>query len=265
MSVVRIISLGAGVQSTAMALMAAHGEITPMPDCAIFADTQWEPRRVYEHLDWLEKQLSFPVYRVTAGSIVDHIQRNSNYSGQQFASVPWFTENGGMGRRQCTREFKIEPIAKKIRELLGYRPRQKIPAKSVEMWLGISSDEAIRMKPSFNDWQINRWPLIENNISRRQCLVWIHNHGYPTPAKSSCIGCPYHSDDYWRKMKDFSPAEWDEACRVDAILRNGGHKMKYQQFMHRSLVPLSDVDLSTPRDWGQLDLFINECEGMCGV
>jgi len=32
-----IISLGAGVQSSTMALMAAHGEITPMPDCAIRA------------------------------------------------------------------------------------------------------------------------------------------------------------------------------------------------------------------------------------
>lgn len=46
----RILSLGAGVQSTTLALMAAHGEIGPMPDCAIFADTGWEPKAVYEHL-----------------------------------------------------------------------------------------------------------------------------------------------------------------------------------------------------------------------
>ena len=59
-----IISLGAGVQSSTMALMAAHGEITPMPDCAIFADTGAEPRKVYEWLDWLEKKLPYPVYRV---------------------------------------------------------------------------------------------------------------------------------------------------------------------------------------------------------
>jgi len=35
----RALSLGAGVQSTTLALMAAHGEVGPMPDCAIFADT----------------------------------------------------------------------------------------------------------------------------------------------------------------------------------------------------------------------------------
>ncbi len=33
---IHIISLGAGVQSSTMALMAAHGKITPMPKCAIF-------------------------------------------------------------------------------------------------------------------------------------------------------------------------------------------------------------------------------------
>ena len=41
-----ILNLGAGVQSSTMALMAAHGEITPMPDVAIFADTGWEPYEV---------------------------------------------------------------------------------------------------------------------------------------------------------------------------------------------------------------------------
>ena len=44
----RIISLGAGVQSTTMALMAARGMIPGgLPDCAIFADTGAEPASVY--------------------------------------------------------------------------------------------------------------------------------------------------------------------------------------------------------------------------
>lgn len=43
----RVLSLGAGVQSTTLVLMAAHGVVGPMPDCAIFADTGWEPKAVY--------------------------------------------------------------------------------------------------------------------------------------------------------------------------------------------------------------------------
>tara|TARA_Y100000310_G_scaffold174058_1_gene174178 strand:+ start:1068 stop:1460 length:393 start_codon:yes stop_codon:yes gene_type:complete len=68
-----VISLGAGVQSTTMALMAAHGEITPMPSAAIFSDTGWEPAGVYNHLKWLMSGnvLPFPVHIVNNGNIRD--------------------------------------------------------------------------------------------------------------------------------------------------------------------------------------------------
>ena len=56
-----VLNLGAGVQSSCLALMAAMGEVKPMPDFAVFADTQAEPKSVYDWLDWLEKQLPFPV------------------------------------------------------------------------------------------------------------------------------------------------------------------------------------------------------------
>lgn len=111
----RILSLGAGVQSTVMALMAAKGEIGPMPDCAIFADTGWEPAGVYEHLDWLEKQLPFPVYRVQRSNIKTDIENAQNATGQRYVAMPFFTENGGMGRRQCTAEYKIQPVRKNTR------------------------------------------------------------------------------------------------------------------------------------------------------
>ncbi len=54
-----VLSLGAGWQSTALYLMAMDGEIPVRFDCAVFADTQAEPRAVYEHLAWLEAQGRF--------------------------------------------------------------------------------------------------------------------------------------------------------------------------------------------------------------
>ena len=48
-----VISLGAGVQSTTLYLMASQGLITPTPVAAIFADTGWEPPAVYAHLSRL--------------------------------------------------------------------------------------------------------------------------------------------------------------------------------------------------------------------
>ena len=114
---VRIISLGAGVQSTVMALMAAKGELDPMPDCAIFADTGYEPQGVYDHLEWLEKQLPFPTYRVSSGNIKSDIQKGVNTTGLRFVAMPFFTKEGGMGMRQCTNEYKIVPLKKKTREI----------------------------------------------------------------------------------------------------------------------------------------------------
>ena len=256
------ISLGAGVQSTTMALMAARGDIAPMPDCAIFADTRWEPIEVYEHLAWLEPLLPFPVHRVSAGNLRDNAICGVNLSGNQYQEIPWYSSKG-MGKRQCTNKYKIEPIAKKQRELLGCVPRQRVPVGSSEVWIGISTDEIQRMKGARNKWQVNRWPLIEAGMSRRDCLEWMRDRQYPTPPKSSCIGCPYKTNSQWREMRENDPESWADACEVDAAIRNS---RRCTQFMHRSLKALSEVDLSTPAERGQVEFgFLQECDGMCGV
>ncbi len=89
----RVLSLGAGVQSTTLALMAAHGEVGPMPDCAIFSDTGWEPKAVYEHLAWLMSPnvLPFPIHIVSGGNIRDDLIAGAQ--GARWASIPAFTRN----------------------------------------------------------------------------------------------------------------------------------------------------------------------------
>lgn len=267
-----VLSLGAGVQSTTMALMAAHGEIGPMPDCAIFADTQWEPKAVYDHLNWLRSPnvLPFPVHIVTAGNIRDNIISRRNTTGGRYAAIPWFTVNPdgshGMGRRQCTSEYKLKPMMHKLRDLLGVGRRGRIAPGSVEVWIGISTDEIFRVKAAKQRWMTNRHPLIEAQMSRRDCLRWLHKHGYPMPPKSSCIGCPFHNNQMWRDMRDDRPSEWNDAVEIDRWMRQGDARgMRATEYMHAQRVPLDQVDLSTAEDRGQLNMFNNECEGMCGV
>lgn len=294
----RALSLGAGVQSTTMALLAAHGEIGPMPDCAIFADTGWEPSAVYDHLDWLMSGnvLPFPVHVVSAGNIRDELLAAG--AGNRWASIPAFTktvtpagalvpvfdedDDGelveigsrrattetvsiGMIRRQCTTEFKIVPIRRKVRELVDLTRKRSPAYPVVEQWIGISCDEVIRAKPSFEAWQIKRFPLIEKRMSRQDCLAWLRRHGYPEPPKSACIGCPFHDNARWRRMRDHDPEAWADAVAADKALRTGLRGIRGEVFLHRSCVPLDQADLSTAADQGQLDLWPNECEGMCGV
>ncbi len=273
-----VISLGAGVQSTTMALMAAHGEITPMPDCAIFADTGAEPAHVYEQLERLITRLPFPVHKVSAGNIADDLKRGFTTAGSQgrFAGAPFFIKrkksNGvsfelSMGRRQCTRHYKIDVLKKKQRELLGYKPGARIPLGLIEVWIGISLDEAMRARPARDAWQINRHPLLELRMTRQACLEWLAAHDYPVPGKSACTFCPFRDNAGWRDMKKNDPASFAQACEVDDLVRKGGHMRKWRNelFVHRSLKPLAEVDFSNAEDRGQLNLFINECDGMCGV
>lgn len=268
MSPLRVLSLGAGVQSTTLALMAAHGEIKP-PDCAIFADTGWEPAAVYRHLVWLEPQLPFPTYRVSAGDIRDGILTRGSQRSGRFAAVPWHivspAGDAGMGRRECTAEYKLEPIAKEIRRLLDKPHPAPIPPSAVTLLLGISTDEAHRMRPSRRRYIVNTYPLIEQRMSRWDCLAWLRRRSYPQPPKSACIGCPYTSDAVWRERQANQPEEFAEAVRIDAALRANGGPLHGTEYMHRSLRPLDEVDFTRWQDRNQPDLFGAECEGMCGT
>ena len=266
-----ILSLGAGVQSSTLALMAAKGEIEPMPDCAIFADTGAEPQGVYDYLDWLEKQLPFPVHRVMEGKGLK-VKLNKSIKENTFAPIPFFSESdkesGGLLRRHCTADYKITPIRKKIRELLGLKKGERAGKEvRVIQYIGISTDEASRMKPSRDKWIESRWPLIDKRISRFQCMAWIKANGFPVPAKSACTFCPYHDDALWRDMKINDPKSFSEAVEMDNSLRDFRTSKNNKVYLHRSRQPLAEVDFRNAEDAGQtrLDGFDEECEGMCGL
>jgi hypothetical protein len=261
-----VLNLGAGVQSTTVALMSCVGDL-PKIDCAIFADTGWEPWPVYEHLDRLKTTLEnwgLPVHVVRRGNIkIDALEsqlvgKRQGHEGR-WGSLPYFVLNPdgsqGIVRRQCTSEYKIEVIEKFIRyDLLGLKPGQKAPANAVRQWFGISLDEYQRARSTADKWRTNYYPLIEKRITRQGCITWLHEHNFEVPPRSACIGCPYHSDAEWRDMKLNRPEEFDDACRFDETMRNPDG-LRGEFFLHRSCKPLREVDLRSDFDKGQLPLF----------
>lgn len=67
-------------------------------------------------------------------------------------------------------------------------------------------------------------------------------------------------------MRDHDPEAWQDALEVDRRIRNGVRGTQEKLYLHRSLKPLDEVDLSTAQDHGQQTLsFDEECDGMCGV
>lgn len=276
-----VLNLGAGVQSSTLALMAARGEIGPMPDFAVFADTQAEPTNVYEWLDWLETQLPFPVVRVTKGNLTDEIlkirvKEKSIYSDKPLTylrtNIPVYglTPSGevkpALGRA-CTADFKVAPIIKEIRKRCAITRGQK--EVTVTQWLGISYDEMQRMKLPSNPWTQHRWPLVEKRMTRTHCKDWMKRNGYKEAPRSACYYCPFHDDEEWRRLKNEDPVHFAKAVEFDKTYRRlqnenpGG--LRIEVYLHKSCKPLDQVDFSD-KDEGQLNFdFKSECEGMCGL
>lgn len=260
----RVLSLGAGVQSTVLALMAVEG-VLPKPDLAIFADTGWEPRRVYEHLAKLGDvmwEAGIRLAKVSKGNLrtdtIDPLHR--------YASIPYFVKGPctgceatgkvwdlrfgpaagednpelvkvrgwlglaadtprelvpsytglcprcdgtgiqlGMGRRQCTSEYKLAPINRHVRSILGATPPdyRRVPkGNNAEQWIGFSSDEIGRVSDHGVSYITKRYPLIEMGMTRSACVAWLGRRGWSTVEKSACIGCPYHGNEQWRALRD---------------------------------------------------------------
>ncbi len=265
----RILSLGAGVQSSTLALLIAKGEV-PMVDAAIFADTQAEPKAVYDWLDWLERQLPFPVYRVTAGSLLNDVMNRKDgfnpipayhWTYDTDISMPMSPVNGtqpyvAMGRRQCTYQYKLRPLHAKMRELAGLDKGERSDGVAVKCLIGISHDEVMRMKPSQDAWREHEWPLVERRMTRGHCLEWMARNQFPLPPRSACYFCPFKSDKEWKDLRDNHPQDWAKALAVDNSVR------EHNEYLHRSGKPLGELKF-----WfaSQRDMFNNECEGMCGV
>lgn len=294
------ISLGGGVQSSALLALSAlgmHG--VPRADVAIFADTQAEIAATYSWLDRLAAWSSprgMPIIRCTRGSLEESALASgvNNMHGR----LPTYTREtvsepcpckttapalpfmacgacGGSGivesvetgltSRHCTWNFKIEVVHRAAREQMGLvrGQRAKGVVSAVQM-LGISTDEAHRMKPSRIEWITHSYPLIDAGLSRDDCKRICREVFGEVPPRSSCYFCPYHSDAYWRWLRDSHPPEYAKAVDFDARFRLSQPRLRGEVYIHRSMRPLDEaVSASSAPERG--DAFGGECEGVCGV
>lgn len=300
MAELHILNLGAGVQSSALYLLSQQGHVQKF-DAAIFADTQDEPgaeerRRglpdppesVYAHLDWLDAQNGPVILRRTRGCLSADLCRGENSTGQRFATIPAFTaaregeKRPGQVRRQCTKEYKIEVIEKTIRrELLGLAPGRTVPRGSVVyQYIGISWDERSRAvdiqrrfltkagkeKPR---WKV-RFPLLDLNgqnlpgWTRGDCERFLEIHVPHKVFGSSCIHCPYHDDEEWKRVLAM-PASGARLIQIDTALRTPGvianRNLDEKLYLHRACRPIDQVEFKNERQLG----FVMECEGGCGL
>lgn len=251
-----VLNISGGVQSSTLAYMAHRGEL-PV-DLAVFADTKWENDRTYAQVEkvralleeagidfrWIEPEMSVPDRFLLKGA-------------KRYVTMPVWTVmadgTAGKMREICTYEFKIAPIRRLVREVMTARDLKK-----VTQFIGISFDERRRVRLSDVKYIDLRYPLVELEMTREDCLAYAEENGYPEPPQTSCIGCPFHDNVHWRYIRDHEPHNWQNAIEVDRAIRRGGPNGKPlagQAFLHRSKVPLEEADLRTEEEKGQEQLF----------
>lgn len=277
----KVISLGIGVQSTAMYIMSSTGEL-PRADYAIFADTGGEKTETLEYLEylgeWMENNNGIPLIIMDDVNLEEDIKGNVNSTRQRMVAIPAFTEseNGkeGMLKRQCTFEYKIKQVDRAIRKIHGLKYRQHTPP--TEIWTGITLDEMHRMKAPREKWKTIVYPFLGYDIPgdtkkpirndllqlrRSDLIAWYHKNKLPIPEKSSCVFCPFQSDANWLRLKKRTPEDFNRAVEVDLRIRSGSKQgIEKPIFLHKSLKPLSDVsfDANQTEMWG-------DCEGFCHI
>ena len=270
---VTALSLGAGFGSVGMALMLNDGVLLdcPPPDLAVFADTQAEPPHVYETLEWLKPKLSYPVLVVSVGDLwadtwkLIHNTGSTRLHphGSEFIDIPVFGDRGLLSR-QCTSEYKVRLIKRTVRQFAEARP----PNLKVTQYLGISLDEVGRMKPAPEAYITNRYPLIENRVTRSAIVAYLEENYPGAPVgRSACFFCPFHSISEWRDIRARYPGLYAEAVEMERSMR----KMKRGPFyLYKGRYGLGLESAMEQADlqgllWPEADQFQNECEGNCGV
>lgn len=280
----RVLSLGGGVQSSALLLMACDGLLDPL-DAAVFADTGGEMPETYDHLDYLRghaEQAGIRFLTVSAGDLRVELAARAGRGGQPNLPVHLRHSDGTLGRLnhyRCSYDFKRRPITRAVKALCG--PPGAWKHASVEQWIGFSTDEIGRVKPaeecrcghnrtrraslgrsfaqihttdgcsrcrctSFDPWQVNRWPLVELGVTRGDCRDWMDLHGHPQPQRSACFFCPNRRASHWTYLSQHRPELWEQAVALDELLRHGINGLRAEAFLHPSGEPLAHMAAIPP-------------------
>jgi hypothetical protein len=131
-----------------------------------------------------------------------------DYVVQRSTVIPVRTEKG-LGRRQCTKNWKVDAI---------WAECKRIGLKGATVQLGISWDEAHRVSDSRRKEIAHRYPLIEQRITRAECRAIIREAALPQPPKSRCQFCPLQRQESWRLRAATQPEGFEKCARLEDII-----------------------------------------------
>ena len=253
----RVFSFGGGVQSTAVLVLAAQGNVRY--DHWVFSNVG-EDSENPDTLTYI-RDVARP-FAERYGITIEEVRRPETLLSwtlrrEKSIALPMYLTGGGPGNRECTRHFKIRLIATWLRQRGASRDNPAV------LGLGISTDEFQRARSDSGfPSQTLEYPLLDRRISRADCLRLIADAGLPQPPKSACWFCPFHRVSDWRRMKHDNQDLFEQAVTLEKTLGDR------RETMGRDRVYLTDrgrsLDLVVAGDQPTLDDALETCEsGYC--
>lgn len=243
-------SCGGGTQSGAIAALIGSGKL-PKPDLAFMTNTGREKSSTWPFVDgFIRPELAKVGLELTIVQASD-FARLDVFWNDTVVLLPGYTnQNGEVGKLSpfCSGKWK-QDVAERWLRSMG--------VETCRNWIGISLDEARRIRAQHRDWLQLWYPLIfEVPMRRYQCVSLIRETGWQGHIPhSACYMCPNLSDPEWIDMQMNWPEDFAKACdlETDARLKDPHF------FLHPSCVPLAQVDF-----FAQTTMFAERgCTGGC--
>lgn len=243
----RILSYGGGVQSSALIILAALGEVPPI-DFALFANTGDDS----EHPKTLEyvREIMIP-WAAKHGIEVKELRRYlkdgteqslwgrmMDWEGETLREpIPLYGYSGMPLSRSCTADHKIKVVGKWIKD--NYE-KSVLP---IEVCVGISVDEIERAGRGRDEkWEKRIYPLLNIGYHRKHCIEVFARVGLPVPPKSSCFFCPFHSIRTWSVLRKEEPELFEKAAQLeDKLLARRKARDKGEVYLTGKGKPLREV------------------------
>lgn len=247
---VRSVSYGAGVQSTALLVLAAQGRIdfnlflfanvgddSEHPDSLRYFNEVAKPYAEAHGIEMVELRRVWK--RGERKGQVETLWGRLMRDGSRSLPIPVRMSNGAPGTRSCTADFKIKVIGDELKR------RGATPENPATVALGISVDEIERARPGIDPlatYQFRVYPLLDLGLNRRDCQRLIGEAGLPVPGKSSCFFCPFHNKETWRALKRDTPELWEKACQLEDTLNERRRMLgRDEVYLTRHGIPLRDT------------------------
>lgn len=233
----KILSCGAGQQSTALALMACDNvrnpgkfPLVPIYDVILFCDLGGEREWVYRQVDFIRakcQEAGIPFYVLTGKNLKDDYMMN--YGKNRVVTIPFWSidENGRKGKmtRHCTIDYKIIQMQNFVRwNLLGYRKGEWTKPEDIqadEMHIGFTSEEKQRIFDSKHKLFINKFPMVEMGIERADNYAYVKEEWGIETKGSACLFCPFHSNYFFSECKHTCQSDYKIITDFDRMLEHG--------------------------------------------